>query len=254
MLFVPFGGNATNLRVLTVMEPPSSYISERGVAAGYAVDIFNLLVEGTQIENTFTFEFVPEARVLNIAEQKANIVFFAFSRTELREDKFHWIGAVATKKWQIYGLKNSSVRINSIAQLKQLPMIGVVRGDVREEWLINKGFVNLISVTQHDQNVKLLLMGRLPVIAFENQGLTFITNKLKQDASLITPIFTLNKAKNYIAMSKKQTNLKLVALLKTRYLTIKENGSLYDLSTKWQDELDNSYSIKSEVNDALLSF
>ena len=50
------------------MEPPSSYISEQGIPAGYAVDIFKLLVKGTPIENRFSFEFVPEARVLNIAE------------------------------------------------------------------------------------------------------------------------------------------------------------------------------------------
>lgn len=253
-LFISFTALAENLRVLTVMEPPSSYISEQGVPTGYAVDIFNLLVKNTDFENDYTIEFVPEARVLNIADQKSNIVFFAFSRTALREDKYHWIGAVATKKWQAYALKHSNIHIDSIEQLKQFPMIGVVRGDVREEWLIDQGFVNLVSVTQHEQNVKLLLMGRLPIIAFENQGLTFITRKLNEDASVIKPIFTLNKANNYIAMSKNQTDMKMVKELKARYLAIKKNGALHALSVKWQSELENTYKIQSEIDGDLLSF
>ncbi len=254
LLFIPLSSVYADIRVLTVEEPPSSYKDPSLKARGYAVDVFKLLVKDTQLENHPTIEFIPEARVLNIAEQQPNVIFFAFSRTVLREDKFYWIGAVASKKWQIYSLKNAHISIQTIEELQHFPMIGVVRGDVREEWLIDRGFTNINSVTQHEQNVKLLLLGRLPVIAFEQQGLNFITSKLNEDPSLIRAVYTLNESKNYIAMSKKGTNKQLVSALQNRYQTILNNGSLNQLAVNWQEKLAQKYQIQSEIKNGILNF
>lgn len=240
-------------RVITVTEPPASFINEQQQSDGYVTEIVKALLSESKV--TPKIEFIPEARVLNIAKEEADILFFTFSRTKQREDLYHWIAPVLTKDWNVYGLKGITRKLTSLKALKQLAAIGVVRGDVREEWLINNGFSNLYSVTQHKQNVQLLLLGRVPFIAYEKQGIHALSKELNFNFEQFELIYTFNTAASYIAMSKKGTDLKLVENIKRRFQDLTESGAIKNIASKWASRLNQQgYGVSVDTQTGLLKF
>ena len=132
----------------------------------------------------------------------------------------------------MYTLKTSDFKVNNFEDLKTLPVIGLVRGDVREEWLINKKLTNLHSVTHHQQNIQRLLMGRVSAIVYEKSGLTQLMNEMKIDSSIIESIFTITEAPVYIAVSKR-TSFKTFKVWQRAFENIKRNEKLKQISTLW---------------------
>lgn len=123
-------------------------------------------------------------------------------------------------------------------QLKKVPAIGVTRGDVREEYLIERNFSNLHSVTNHTQNVQLLLLGRLPLIAYEQLGLTSTCLSLRINCADITQVYKLNTASGYIMMSKLPgTDADFLEQLSNAYIEILANGTLENISKNWINKL-----------------
>lgn len=239
------------MRILSVDEPPANYLNEKNEPEGFAVDIINALKK--EVGSISEIEFIPEARAINLIRTQPNIILFSISRTSFREKDYRWIGPVFTKKWEVYTLKTSNFKVNDDEDLKTLPVIGLVRGDVREEWLINKKLTNLHSVTHHQQNIQRLLMGRVSAIVYEKSGLTQLMNEMEIDSSMIESIFTINEAPVYIAVSKK-TSLKTFKTWQRAFEKIKKNGKLKQISTLWQTKLMDDFNIESKISNQLLTF
>ncbi|MCF2947388.1 transporter substrate-binding domain-containing protein [Paraglaciecola aquimarina] len=243
---------ASKLRIITVNEPPASFINSQGKADGYVTEIIEALK--AEVQSSARVEFVPEARALNIGLNHPNVVLFSFSRTPFREKNYHWVGLVLEKNWSVFALNNSDLKINSLADLRELPSVGVVRGDIREEWLINRKFLNLYSVTEHAHNVKGLLKNRVPVILYEQQGLAYLCQSLGIDTNLFKSLYVINKSEVYIAMSKKNTSKKLLNKWRKAFIKIKSNGVVEGIAQKWQQKIYADLNINSEINDSILVF
>jgi polar amino acid transport system substrate-binding protein len=138
ILFISFISKATEIQILSINEPPANYINDDNLPDGYVTEIIKVIQD--RLNDTGEIVFVPEAHSLHLALSQPNVLLFSISKTAFREDNFHWIGTVMTKKWHVYALSDASIKINQLSDLKNVPLIGVVRGDVREEWLVNKGF------------------------------------------------------------------------------------------------------------------
>lgn len=242
---------ANEIRILSVDEPPANYLNEKNEPDGYAVDIINALKK--EVGSKSEIEFTPEARAINLIRTQPNIILFSISRTPFRENDYRWIGPIFTKKWEVYTLKTSDFKVNNFEDLKTLPVIGLVRGDVREEWLINKKLTNLHSVTHHQQNIQRLLMGRVSAIVYEKSGLTQLMNEMKIDSSIIESIFTINEAPVYIAVSKR-TSFKTFKVWQRAFENIKRNEKLKQISTLWQSRLMEDFKIESKISNQLLTF
>jgi len=248
----PFSATYGNeLRIITVNEPPANYINERGVPEGYVIDIIKRLQ--SEIGNTINIEFVPEARALKILSTKRNTLFFSLSKTIFRENKYEWLGQVMSKKWQVYALKTSTLTIDSLEQLQRLSVLGVVRGDVREEWLINHKFTNLHSVTNHKQNIFRAINNRIPAFVYEKQGLLHICKELNIDASLFKVVHTINTAAGYIVMSKDSSS-DIFSKWQSAFNKLLANGEIVKISRYWQSKLRDEYMINSDISNGILIF
>jgi len=239
------------LRILTVNEPPANYLNEAGIAEGYVIDIVKKLQQ--EIGNKSKIEFVPEARALNILSTRNDAIFFSLSKTKFRENKYTWLGKVMSKKWHVYALKASTLAVENINQLQKLPVLGVVRGDVREEWLVNRQFTNLHSVTNHRQNVLRLLNSRIPAFVYEKQGLLHICKELNIDANLFKVIHTINIAPVYIVMSK-GISPDILNLWQSTFNKLLTNGDIEEISRHWQSKLWNEFKITSDISNGILIF
>ena len=244
--------HAQNFRIITVDEPPASFVNAQGEVDGYVTDIVKLMQK--KMGDSSKIEVVPEVRALNVANHTANVLFFSFSRTTGREHNYHWLGLVSKKRWHLFTLQSSPLKVEQLSDLHSIGTIGVVRGDVREEWLKAEGFNNLYSVTQHKQSVQLLLKKRVDAIAYETQGLAYISQSLKLDRGVFKSAYVLNESDVYIAMSKQGTNQALLAKWQDAFNAIKLSGELLSISLKWQEKILQDYGLTVSVEDDILVF
>lgn len=252
LVFVSFlsAASAKNTRIVTVVEPPASFLDKNSLPSGYVVEIVEALK--IIIGNEKKIEFVPEARAINISLEQENVLVFSLSRTSFREHLYHWVAPVMIKRWQVYALRGSDLKLNSLEFLRELPVIGVVRGDVREEWLINKGFKNLHSVTHHLQNVKRLLAERAPVIVYDQTGLAYDSKKLEVDPSIFIPLMTINKSVVHLVLSR-HTSYRILAEWQKAFQQLKASGQLNEISQRWQIILENELSIEATIKNDILN-
>ncbi len=238
-------------RIFTVNEPPANYINSSGEPDGYVVDIVKAMQKKTGDKSTI--EFLPEARALKAIEVSPDILFFSLSKTPERSGNFHWVAKVMSKKWQVYALKKSEISIDNLEQLKKLSEIGTVRGDVREEWLVNHKFTNLHSVTQHSQNIQRLLAGRIPAIVYEKQGLFYLCKEMNIDVAVFESVYTINESDVFITLSKK-TSLDKVHLWQEAFEQLKKTGEIEKISLAWQAKLKKEFNITTEISQGVLVF
>ncbi|MCU4674953.1 transporter substrate-binding domain-containing protein [Catenovulum sp. 2E275] len=237
------------LQILTVNEPPANYLDEDGELTGYVTDIVKALQ--TEMGDNTQIKLVPEARAIYIGYKQANVMMYSFSRIPEREADFHWVMPVMKKTWSMVFLAETPVKNKSLESLKSLPGIGVVRGDVRENWLILRGFDNLKPVTTHEQNFKRLLANRVQAIAYEQCAINQVAESLEVDSGLFKS-FPFHQSILYLIMSKPGTDPELLAKWSHAVSRLQVSGKLDQITHKWKHYLEQNLSILSQVEDGIL--
>ena len=238
----------SSLEVVAVDEPPANFVDEEGASAGIAVDVLKAMQQA--LGETSGITFMPEARAMNISRNEPNVILLSISRTPFREEYYHWIGPVLKKNWLVY-TKKGNEQVSNIDTLKQLRSLGVVRGDVREEWLVNRKFNNLHSVTRHEQNLQMLLRGRTDAIVYEQFGMIYLAETLGLDMSAFSTEMAINQSDVYIAMSR-LTPLEEVERWQQAYKSLKETGQIDTISKKWQVILVSEFNASIKIENGYL--
>ena len=242
---------SSKIQIVTVIEPPASYIDSHGKLSGYATDLVQALQRQAQ-DNT-DIQIMPESRALLTAARVPNVLLFGFSRTLDRELKYHWIMPLLRKRWVIYLHKSNAVQLNHLDELRNLESIGVVRGDVREEWLKAQGFTNLQSSASHAQNLARLKNGRLQAIAYEPQGMQYLLKETGLPADEFRPALHFHSSEVWLMMSR-QTPSHQVLRWQLAAEQLKLSGQQQIISERWQQRLWQTEQILSTVQQDLLLF
>lgn len=247
-----FVAQAQQLRIITIVEPPASYLDSHGRVTGYSVDIVQAIQRS--LEDKTEIEVMPEARAIHLARTEPNVLVFSFSRTDKREDEFYWISHLSVKAWSVYALSTNPIKISSMDQLRQAKSIGVVRGDIREEWLKEQNFANLHLSVNHQQNINRLRSERLELIAYESQGIQHLLWEAGLSSDDIKTVFELKKSDVYLMMSKPGTDPKLMEKWKKAAEQFRQSGQQQFIAEKWQLILNQHHGIDTEIKNAVLHF
>jgi polar amino acid transport system substrate-binding protein len=239
------------IQIMTVIEPPASYLDSHGKLCGYATDLVQALQ--SLVQDRGDIHVMPESRALLMASRQPNLLLFGFSRTEEREQKYHWIMPLLRKSWVIYVHKDSPLQINTLDELRELESIGVVRGDVREEWLKVQGFTNLHSSTSHAQNLARLRSGRLTAIAYEPQGMQYLLKETGQQLDEFKAVLHFHSSEVWLLMSR-QTKSSEVQRWQNAAEQLKLSGQQQAIAKHWQQRLWQTEQIRSSVQQDLLQF
>ena len=242
---------ARPIQILTVIEPPASYLNSHGELSGYATELVQALQK--QLQNRSDIQIMPESRVLLTAARQPNVLLFGFSRTQDREQKYHWIMPLLRKRWVVYVHKDSPLQINNLDELRNLESIGVVRGDVREEWLTAQGFTNLHSSASHAQNLARLRSGRLTAIAYEPQGMQYLLKETGHQPDEFKPVLHFHSSEVWLLMSH-HTHSSEVQRWQTAAEQLKSSGRQLKIAKHWQQRLWQTEQIQSTVQQDLLHF
>ena len=190
---------------------PFNYL-ERGQAKGPHTDLVKQILSTAELD--YSIAVLPWARAYKLAQTKPNILIYTINRTNLRQEKFHWIARFPTDaKINYYALKESKLTNTSLSTLKTLP-IGTQIDTANDDFVTQHGFNNISRVSHVRQTIGMLKIGRVKlVIASEHQikraaqesGLDF--NELEEinyafssvpsiAVSLSTPPATVEKLRN----------------------------------------------------------
>ncbi len=146
------------------------------------------------------------------------------------------------------------MHIESRDQLRKVKAIGVVRGDIREEWLLEQGFDNLHPSVNHQQNIHRLRSGRLDLIAYESQGIQHLLWEEGLETTDVKSVYKLKTSEVYLLMSKSGTDLKLMQSWKTAAEKLRRSGQQQFIAEKWQMILKHYHNINTGAVEGILYF
>ncbi len=175
-----------DLKIVTSEHPPFSY-TEEGVVKGLAAEIVTALLEDLRLDVEIVSS--PWPRTYKTALETKNILIFTLARTPEREDLFDWVGVIIAGNSYLFALNDrKDINIASLEDAKKY-RIGIVRNDVRANFLKANGITLLDEVIDSEANAQKLAKGWIDLWAEEENTAPYLFKKLGYDSSQ-----TLNKA------------------------------------------------------------
>lgn len=224
---------SAELTILTENLPPLNYVKD-GVLVGPSVEIVKEIQR--RVGSHEPIQVYPWARAYKMALEDENIVLFGMTHTKVRDDKFKWVGPLATKRDILVAKKGSGIRIGSLEDAKKVKRIGTLRDDTRERLLKRNGFTNLEPVSNEQLNAQKLALGRIDLWAYKIPGLRTVCDLTGVDYSEMDEVYHLRKIDVSIAFSKKTSDL-IVQNWKNAFTEMTIDGTIMNIRKKWNDIL-----------------
>ncbi len=242
-----------NLQIVTdPQQPPGNFLDAQGKPIGLMIDVVTEIQR--RLGTTDQIQLMSWSRAMNTAKTEPNVVVMSLARTPEREDLFHWITLVMRKPWVLYAKRGSGIRIKTLDDAKKVKVIGVIRADVRGDWLKSQGFTNLENVTELKQNIKKLLADRVTLIFSSPQDASWFCKQLGVNMNDLEPVLTPNFSLSYIAMSKNGTSLEIVKKWQKAAQQMKDDGTFQTLAEKWAQYTQEQLGIECQVKKGALNF
>jgi len=188
---------ANEIKIISEDYKPLSYL-KNGSLEGPNVEVIKLILKKLNLKNKI---FVyPWRRGYLMTKQEPNTALFSTTRTPEREKLFKWVGPLSQKKFNIYALKKSQIKINTLEDLNKYK-IGVERETINEQMLRSRNINNLSRVNYPSQNLGMLLKNRIQLWSISSSTFheTLKENNINEDK--FESVFLLNQAKLYIAFN-----------------------------------------------------
>lgn len=220
--------NPVPLRIITVDEKPSAYL-QNDQLTGFVVELVQALQQ--QLGDQSPIELLAEDEALQQAQQHGNVLLFSFSRTPLRESQYHWLLPVLHKRWLVM-TREPKPSLRNLAQLRKLQAVGVVRGDIRETFLLQAGLTNLRRARDHRQNLQWLQNGDVDAIATDSLAIALP----ERQSAPLSQAFELQQSDVYLLMPK-TADARLYRRCQQAILQLQQQGTLEQIAIRWQQQL-----------------
>ena len=243
---------ADDIRIFCNEEPPTNFSGADGTVTGFTTEIVREIQK--RVGNSSHIKIYPWKRAYKMALKEPNIVLFTASRNPDREDKFHWISQVTTRRSVLWSKVDSPLEISSMEDARRVKSIGVLRGGNREKYLRMRGFTNLEPATEEGQNLKKLLAGRIDLVFLSTIEAATLASMNGISFNEIEPKFTVYSNDSYILMSKNGTSAATVKMWKDAAQQIKVDGTFKEIGEKWVKYIHDTFDVETEVKDNILFF
>jgi len=224
---------SADLTILTENLPPLNYVKE-GELVGPSVEIVKEIQR--RVGSREKIQVYPWSRAYKIALEDENVVLFSTTHTKERDDKFKWVGPLATKRDILVARKASGIKINTLDDAKSVGRIGTLKDDTREILLKSYGFENLEPVSDEQLNARKLVLGRIDLWAYKIPGLRTVCELAGVDHNKLEEVYHLRKIDVSIAFSKK-TQDSIVQNWKNAFDEMLTDGTIKQIRRKWNDKL-----------------
>ena len=149
--------------VRAVTEETSFSWSVDGRVSGPATAVVERTLAAAGIDD-YRVELYPWARAYDLALHEPGVLIYLIARTPAREDQFQWVGELLRLRYYFYRLANrNDVRIERLDDARAY-RLGVMRDDVRHQYLQGLGFERLVVSGQQRDNFSRLLSGQVDAL------------------------------------------------------------------------------------------
>lgn len=217
------------LHLFTEELPPLNF-TENGEIRGLSVAMVREIQR--RLGKSYPIRMVPWARGYDALEERPNVALFAIARSGEREDLFQWAGPLTNLAFVFYKRADSPLELEDLEAARQLDAIATYRDDVREQFLIERGFTNLDSSTKLISGARKLLEGRVDVWLDSNLSAPSVMRQLGRSPAAIERALVIHSEPIYIAFSA-QTSPAIVARWQHTLDDMARDGTFARLHRQW---------------------
>jgi polar amino acid transport system substrate-binding protein len=214
---------SVKMKIFTENSPPANYL-EKGRLKGLSVEIVREILRRLKMPDNI--QTVPWARGYTLALTQPNVALFSTTRLPQREKLFKWVGPLYSQTWGFYARKDSSIKISSMDQARAVARIGTYYKDAKEQYLLAKGFRNLVSTNNNLGNIRHLMDGSIDLWVSSDFNMPYLAQQAGINADRLKLVFPFKRVQNYIAFSN-QSSDSLVTLWQQTLDELKHDGT-YD--------------------------
>lgn len=223
------------LRVVTENFPPYNF-EAKGKAEGVSSEVVLAVLEHADLDDV-DIEFLPWPRAYRTAQVEPNTLIYSIARIPERESMFVWLGTIAPYRTSFYKLKsNTDLHVHSLDDARA-HRIGVSQEDAIKMYLENRGFKHLDVANADQFVVRMLIYGRMELIAHDEASLPYQVKKAGLDLDLIERVLRIEDLSEelYLAVHPKSDPL-LIQKLKESLMAIKESGQYQKILARYFPE------------------
>ncbi|WP_367847579.1 substrate-binding periplasmic protein [Rhodoferax sp. WC2427] len=166
-LLLPLSPWAQTVQVVTETTP-FVYMQD-GKIAGPATEVLEKTLQLAGIKD-YRLNVYPWARAYDMAQNEPNVLIYLVARTPEREAKFQWVGEFMQTRYHLYKLRErADIRASNLDAARQFT-IGVMRDDLRHQFLQQQGFTRLVMSAQTSENFGQLLKHKVDMVPLSEAG------------------------------------------------------------------------------------
>lgn len=227
---------AQSIQVVTEEFPPYNYTVDHKVS-GVSTDVVRAVLERLKLKTDIVVH--SWARAYLMATNEKNVLIYSIGRNKKREKLFHWVGVIAPVKYYLFALSSrDDININTLDQARKY-VIGTVIQDVREQYLVSKGFKrtqNIVSTGHYKNNFKMLIKNKIDLWSMSELAAYHVVRQSGYASGIIKKALLLEELANegyYMAFSL-ETPDDVVNRFRTALESIKEDGTFQRIHDSYQ--------------------
>lgn len=200
LLFFVNVASATSISVVT--EESAYQYTQNGQVTGPVTRLIRRVLDESGLD--YHIKSYPWPRAYAMAKSTPNTMIYSIMRTKSRENKFHWIGKIASSRLAFYSKKSAPVdNLNSLNQLKEYS-IGTVKDDMMHHYLKRHKFPKISIVNNLSHSIRNFEAGRYDLIVWDELSLKLSCMKKLLDCNTIKPVYEVSDEVTdlYFALSK----------------------------------------------------
>jgi polar amino acid transport system substrate-binding protein len=207
-----------------VTEGTSYSYLQNGKVAGPASEIVEATLQRAGLTD-YRLALYPWARAYDMAQQEANVLIYLIARTPAREPLFKWVGEITRLEYPFYKLRERKDIVVPDLQAAKNYSVGVLRDDVRHQYLQAQGFTKLVVSAQNVDNFRKLLNQQVQLVPMPEHDAVLLCAEAKVDFARLEQVFTPDAltAGLYMAYSQ-STPDDIVARTRVAFDSLKAEG------------------------------
>ena len=223
-------GYTQTIRAVTETTPYTFLQGDR--VEGSATEVVQRTLQAAGL-NDFKVKLYPWARSYNMAQKEPNVLIFLIARTPARELQFKWAGEIMKMQYHLYRLRErSDIAVKSLGDARNYT-IGVMRDDVRQQFLQSKGFQRLTMSAQSIENFNRLIKRQVDLVPLTEDDAQSLCVQATFDCAQLAKVLTLDEASTglYMAYSL-PTEDRIVTKTRTAFDKLKADGTVRRIMEK----------------------
>ena len=219
-------GNGHAESIKAVSEDTSYSYLQDGQVGGPASRLVEAMLQRAGLTD-YSLALYPWARAYDMALQQPNVLIYLIARPPEREPLFKWVGEVMRIDYHVYKLRGQpDIQVRTLADAKHYS-IGVLRDDVRHQYLQAEGFTKLVVAAHNRDNFRRLLNRQVQLVPMPERDARLLSTEAGVDYASLEQVYTLDALTSglYMAYSRATADA-IVTRSRAAFDSLKREGLL----------------------------